>query len=77
VIRKNNLNTDTRNVLPFPNITSREVNNLNHIIPKVVCYICFIQIGWLSSRQEFQLEIFGPYITRLPIEMKPNYKNEL
>ncbi|XP_022163189.1 uncharacterized protein LOC111028754 [Myzus persicae] len=35
------------------------------------------EIGWLSSKQEFQLEIFGPYITHLPIEIKPNYKNDL
>lgn len=36
-----------------------------------------IQIGWLSSKQEFQLEIFGPYITCLPNEIKPNNKNSL
>lgn len=36
-----------------------------------------MKIGWLSSKQEFQLEIFGPFITCLSNEIKPNNKNNL
>lgn len=81
MMRKGDLNVDSRSVLPFPITTSREVDsslvNINTKLRFSNIIKFAVQIGWLSSKQEFQLEIFGPYFLCLPTEMKHNYKEEL
>lgn len=81
MMRKGDLSVEPRSVIPFPITTSREVDsslvNINTVLRFSNNVKFAVQIGWLSSKQEFQLEIFGPYFLCLPTEMKHNYKEDL